>query len=90
MSYKALFAIATALDLETEQTDVKIAFLNGQVDHKIYAEQPRTLQTAYREYATLTTPICTRETSPRPVHHIMMTTFILISLAILVFCLRKW
>jgi hypothetical protein len=40
MSYKALFAIATALDLEIEQIDVKTAFLYGEIDHEIYVEQP--------------------------------------------------
>jgi len=40
MSYKALFAIAAALDLETEQMDVKTAFLYGYIDHEIYVEQP--------------------------------------------------
>lgn len=40
MSYKALFAIAAALDLEIEQMDVKTAFLYGEVDHEIYIEQP--------------------------------------------------
>lgn len=38
MSYKALFAIAAALDLEFEQMDVKIAFLYGDIDHEIYVE----------------------------------------------------
>lgn len=40
MSYKALFAIAAALDLEIEQMDVKTAFLYGNIDHEIYVEQP--------------------------------------------------
>jgi hypothetical protein len=40
MSYKALFAIAAALDLEIEQMDVKTAFLYGYIDHKIYIKQP--------------------------------------------------
>ncbi|KAI3056906.1 hypothetical protein CBS147353_11111 [Aspergillus niger] len=40
MSYKALFAIAAALDLEIEQMDVKTAFLYGYIDHEIYVEQP--------------------------------------------------
>lgn len=40
MSYKALFAIAAALDLEIEQIDVKTAFLYGYIDHEIYVEQP--------------------------------------------------
>jgi hypothetical protein len=40
MIYKALFAIAAALDLEIEQMDVKTAFLYGYIDHEIYVEQP--------------------------------------------------
>lgn len=40
MSYKALLAIAAALDLEIEQMDVKTAFLYGNIDHEIYIEQP--------------------------------------------------
>jgi hypothetical protein len=40
MSYKALFAIAAALDLEIEQMDVKTAFLYGSVKEDIFVEQP--------------------------------------------------
>jgi hypothetical protein len=40
ISYKALFAIRAALDLEIEQMDVKTAFLYGNIDHEIYVEQP--------------------------------------------------
>jgi hypothetical protein len=40
MSYKALFAIAAALDLEIEQMDVKTAFLYGDIDEEVYVEQP--------------------------------------------------
>lgn len=39
MSYKALFAIAAAMDYEIEQTDVKTAFLYGPVDEEAYVEQ---------------------------------------------------
>lgn len=45
MSYKALFAIAAALDYEIEQMDVKTAFLYGDVEEEIYVEQP----TGYEE-----------------------------------------
>ena len=38
MSYKTIFAIAAALDLEIEQIDVKIAFLYGAIDEEIYVE----------------------------------------------------
>jgi hypothetical protein len=40
MSYKALFAIAAAMDYEIEQMDVKTAFLYGEVEEDIYVEQP--------------------------------------------------
>ncbi|RKK66392.1 Retrovirus-related Pol polyprotein from transposon TNT 1-94 [Fusarium oxysporum] len=40
MSYKMIFAIAAALDLELEQMDVKTAFLYGLVTEEIYVEQP--------------------------------------------------
>jgi hypothetical protein len=39
MSYKAIFAIAAALDWELEQMDVKTAFLYGLIDVEIYVEQ---------------------------------------------------
>jgi hypothetical protein len=40
MSYKAIFAIAAALDWELGQMDVKTAFLYGRIDSEIYVEQP--------------------------------------------------
>jgi hypothetical protein len=40
MSYKLLFALAAAYDLEIEQMDVKTAFLYGEIDADIYIEQP--------------------------------------------------
>jgi hypothetical protein len=40
MSYKLLFAIAAANDLEIEQMDVKTAFLYGDIDVEVYVEQP--------------------------------------------------
>ncbi|RYC77496.1 hypothetical protein BFJ63_vAg19630 [Fusarium oxysporum f. sp. narcissi] len=40
MTYKAIFAIAAALDLELEQMDIKTAFLYGEIDEEIYVEQP--------------------------------------------------
>jgi transposase InsO family protein len=40
MSYKTLFALAAAKDLEIEQMDVKTAFLYGDIDEEIYVEQP--------------------------------------------------
>jgi hypothetical protein len=40
MSYKLIFAIAAALDLELEQMDVQTAFLYGDVSEEVYVEQP--------------------------------------------------
>jgi hypothetical protein len=40
ISYKLLFALAVAYDLEIEQIDVKIVFLYGEIDADIYIEQP--------------------------------------------------
>lgn len=40
MSYKVLFNIAAARDLEIEQMDVKTAFLYGKIEEEIYVEQP--------------------------------------------------
>jgi hypothetical protein len=40
MSFKILFAIAAALDLEIKQIDVKTAFLYGEVNEEVYVEQP--------------------------------------------------
>ena len=40
MSYKLLFAIAAAKDLEIKQIDVKTAFLYGDIDVEVYVEQP--------------------------------------------------
>ena len=40
VSYKALFAIALALDLEIKQLDVRIAFLYGAIDEEIFVKQP--------------------------------------------------
>ncbi|KAF4458829.1 Gag-Pol poly [Fusarium albosuccineum] len=39
MSYKAIFAIAAALDVEIEQIDVKTAFLYRDVDEEIYLKK---------------------------------------------------
>ena len=41
ISYKVLFAIAAALDLEIKQLDVKTAFLYGNIDEEIYVKQPK-------------------------------------------------
>jgi hypothetical protein len=40
MSYKLLFALAAAYNLEIEQINVKTAFLYGEIDADIYIKQP--------------------------------------------------
>ena len=40
MSYKAIFALAAAMDWDVEQMDVKTAFLYGNVQEEIYVQQP--------------------------------------------------
>lgn len=40
MSYKAIFALAAAMDWDLEQMDVKTAFLYGDVQEEIYVRQP--------------------------------------------------
>jgi hypothetical protein len=40
MSYKLLFAVAAANDLEIDQMDIKTDFLYGNIDTDIYVEQP--------------------------------------------------
>ena len=39
MSFKALFAIASALDLEIEQLEVQTAFLYRAINEEIFVEQ---------------------------------------------------
>jgi len=39
-SIRALLAMASALNLDVQQMDVKTAFLNGDLDEEIYMEQP--------------------------------------------------
>ena len=38
-SIPLIIAIVTHLDMELYQTDVKIAFLNGELDKEIYVDQ---------------------------------------------------
>ena len=41
MSYKLLFAITAVNDFKIKQIDIKTAFLYGNIDTKIYIEQPK-------------------------------------------------
>jgi hypothetical protein len=40
MSYKLLFALMAAYNLEIEQIDIKTAFLYSKIDANIYIKQP--------------------------------------------------
>lgn len=40
MAYKMMFNRAAVLDLEIEQMDVDVAFLNSTIDYEVYVEQP--------------------------------------------------
>ena len=42
-SIRMVLAIAALRNLEVHQMDVKIAFLNGDLDEEIYTEQPEVL-----------------------------------------------
>jgi hypothetical protein len=39
-SIRVVLSLAAIMNLEIEQLDVKIAFLHGDLDEKIYMEQP--------------------------------------------------
>jgi hypothetical protein len=47
MSYRALFAIACALNWQIDQMDVKTAFLYGKIDAEVYVELPLNLKSKY-------------------------------------------
>jgi hypothetical protein len=65
MSYKALFAIAAALDLEIEQMDVKTAFLYGNVQEDIFVEQPHGLNDNSGQVCKLNKALYGLKQSPR-------------------------
>lgn len=45
-----VLGLATSLNLEIEQLDMKIAFLHGDVEEEIYMEQPKGFQVKGREH----------------------------------------
>jgi hypothetical protein len=65
MSYKSLFAIAAALDLEIEQMDVKTAFLYGTLDEDIYVEQPHGFDDGTTKVCKLNKALYGLKQSPR-------------------------
>ena len=75
MSYKALFAIAAALDLEIHQMDVKTAFLYGKVDEEIYVEQPTGLEDGTERVCKLNKALYGLKQSPR-IWYCTLSTFL--------------
>jgi hypothetical protein len=65
MSYKALFAIAAALDLEIEQMDVSTAFLYGDIDGTVYVEQPHGCEDGTERVCLLKKALYGLKQSPR-------------------------
>lgn len=65
MSYKVLFAIAAALDLEIHQMDVKTAFLYGAVNEEIYVEQPPEFNDGTGRYCKLNKALYGLKQAPR-------------------------
>ena len=45
-----VLGLVTSLDLKVEQMDVKIAFLHGDLDKKIYMEQPEGFKVKGKEH----------------------------------------
>ncbi|KAK1918670.1 hypothetical protein P3342_001719 [Pyrenophora teres f. teres] len=65
MSYKALFAISAALDLEIHQMDVKTAFLYGDIDTEIFVEPPHGLKDSEGKLCRLRKALYGLKQSPR-------------------------
>jgi transposase InsO family protein len=75
MSYKALFAITAAVDLEIEQMDVKTAFLYGAVQEDIFVEQPHGLSDGSGRVCKLNKALYGLKQSPR-VWYKTLSTFL--------------
>jgi hypothetical protein len=69
MSYKTLFAIAAALDLEIEQMDVKTAFLYGVLDEEIFMQQPEGLYDGTNRVCRLNKALYGLKQSPHVWYH---------------------
>ncbi len=76
MTYKALFAIAAALDLELHQMDVKTAFLYGLVEETIYVEQPDEFSDGTGSVCQLKRALYGLKQAPR-VWYLTLSTFLL-------------
>jgi hypothetical protein len=73
MSYKMIFMIAAAMDLEIEQMDVKTAFLYGNIDQEIYVEQPHGLEDGTDRVCRLNKALYGLKQSPRIWYHTLAT-----------------
>lgn len=73
MSYKAIFALAAALDLELEQMDVKTAFLYGPVTEEIYVEQPPEFDDGTGRVCKLNKALYGLKQAPRVWYHTLAT-----------------
>jgi hypothetical protein len=76
MSYKALFAMAAALDFDIEQMDVKTAFLYGNVDEEIYVEQPEGFSDGTTRVCRLSKALYGLKQSPR-IWYQTLSTFLI-------------
>jgi len=65
MSFKTLFTIMAHFDLESEQMDVVIAFLNSIIDKLIYVEQPTRYITNKNVVCRLLRALYSLKQSPR-------------------------
>ncbi len=65
ISYKAIFALAAALDWELEQIDVKTAFLYGDVEETIYVTQPTGFEQGKHKVCKLSKALYGLKQSPR-------------------------
>ncbi|KAJ8107603.1 hypothetical protein ONZ43_g6683 [Nemania bipapillata] len=65
MSYKILFAMAAAWDLEIEQMDVKTAFLYGEIEEDIYVEQPHEFEDGSKRVCKLRRALYGLKQAPR-------------------------
>lgn len=67
MSYKILFSIAAAQNLDIEQIDVKTAFLNSPINEDVYVEQPHGFEVSdLYEEGQLKKDLCFSQTSHQP------------------------
>lgn len=67
MSYKILFSIAAAQNMDIEQMDVKTAFLNSPINEDVYVEQPHGFEVAdLQEEEQMKTELCLSQQLHQP------------------------